>query len=262
MQLISLSHDEGLSLSAGPAQAALSGVIGAIGEPHFGESALAQLNRWMPLCWWSIYTLHENAPPALHAHGRAGDAPDGTAASWRVYRSSLYRRDATFAAARPVVASGTTALLHWKASEMPSDHRAAIYSAHGLRERLSIVSGTPGQGLLAVNLYRHQDQQALGADAIDAIGQMAQPLLACVRKHIALRERPTAAEGVFDQLTERERQVCERLLKGWTQDGIAADLGLTAATVKTYRERAFSRLGIRLRHELMALAAGSALAAH
>lgn len=56
-------------------------------------------------------------------------------------------------------------------------------------------------------------------------------------------------------LTGRERDVCERLLKGWTHDGIAADLRVSPATVKTYRDRAFARLGIHHRNELFALVA-------
>ena len=55
-------------------------------------------------------------------------------------------------------------------------------------------------------------------------------------------------------LPRREREVCERLLMGWTYDGVAADLGLSAGTVKTYRDRAFERLGIHHRNELFALA--------
>ncbi|MFM2065789.1 MAG: hypothetical protein RLZZ584_698 [Pseudomonadota bacterium] len=43
-------------------------------------------------------------------------------------------------------------------------------------------------------------------------------------------------------------------VRGWMHDGIAADLGLAPATVKTYRDRAFQRLGIHQRHELFALA--------
>jgi DNA-binding CsgD family transcriptional regulator len=35
-------------------------------------------------------------------------------------------------------------------------------------------------------------------------------------------------------------------------DGIAADLGLSLATVKTYRTRAFERLNIRFKSELFA----------
>ena len=53
-------------------------------------------------------------------------------------------------------------------------------------------------------------------------------------------------------LTERELDVCARLLQGMTQEGIAADLGLGVPTVKTYRNRAFARLGIHFRNELFA----------
>lgn len=53
-------------------------------------------------------------------------------------------------------------------------------------------------------------------------------------------------------LTPRELDVCERLLRGWSHDGVAADLGLSLATVKTYRARAFTRLGLHFRSELFA----------
>ncbi len=46
--------------------------------------------------------------------------------------------------------------------------------------------------------------------------------------------------------------MCIRLLQGMTQDGIASDLGLALPTVKTYRNRAFARLGIHFRNELFA----------
>jgi DNA-binding NarL/FixJ family response regulator len=64
-----------------------------------------------------------------------------------------------------------------------------------------------------------------------------------------MRERLLDLSG---ELTARELDVCVRLLQGLTQDGIAADLGLSLATVKTYRNRAFTRLGIHFRNELFA----------
>ena len=46
------------------------------------------------------------------------------------------------------------------------------------------------------------------------------------------------------------------MLKGWTYDGIAADLGVSPGTIKTYCNRAFGRLGIHHRNELFALLRG------
>jgi DNA-binding CsgD family transcriptional regulator len=53
-------------------------------------------------------------------------------------------------------------------------------------------------------------------------------------------------------LTARELDICERLLRGLSYDGIAADLGLSVASVKTYRRRAFERLGLHFKSELFA----------
>ena len=238
------------------AQRALAGVIGSVGDSAFGSAALAKLNEWMPLCWWSVYRLFDDAPPTMHASGSFG-VPDGTKDSWRAYRAGLYRRDQTFAAARGQVLEGNAVMTHWDAREIPTAHRQQIYQRHGLRERLSLVTGDDQAGLLAVNLYRHDGQPAFSDDAIDAVRCLARPLLACVSRHLALT-MPANATGMtgsaFHSLTGRELEVCQRLLKGWTHDGIAADLGLSAGTIKTYRDRAFERLGIHHRNELFALA--------
>jgi DNA-binding CsgD family transcriptional regulator len=257
MQLIAL--DSGTSHSAlcgdDAAQDALAGVIASIGDKAFGTAALGQLNSWMPLCWWSVYRLLDGAPPTIHVAGSFG-VPDGTLESWRAYRAGLYRGDQTFAAAWERVREGVTVLTHWDAREIPPAHREQIYNRHGLRERLSLVSGNERQGMLAVNLYRHQDQPAFSDDDIDAIRRMARPVLACVSRHLAISPQDIDRAGVespLHGLTVRELEVCKRLLKGWTHDGIAADLRLSAATVKTYRDRAFRRLGIHHRNELFAL---------
>ncbi|MDB5893730.1 MAG: LuxR family transcriptional regulator [Rhodoferax sp.] len=75
-----------------------------------------------------------------------------------------------------------------------------------------------------------------------------------------LRERLLQASA---GLTARELDVCVRMLQGMTQEGIACDLGLSVPTVKTYRNRAFARLGgIHFRNELFALVwRGNAVAA-
>lgn len=255
MQIVPLSSQGAPTGVPARPYEALAGVIAEVGARHFGPAALAHLNRWMPLCWWSIYRLFDDQPPVMHASG-SFEVPDGTHDSWRVYRASLYRRDETFLSVRDAVAPGAAALLHWDAKEIPARHRREIYSRHGLRERLSIVSQDPG-GLLAVNFYRHLEQPAFADDEIDAMRTLAAPLLACVNRHLALSAADTSALNPVQRLTGRERDVCERLLKAWTHEGIAADLGLSPATVKTYRDRAFERLGIRHRNELFALVAGS-----
>ena len=258
MQLIPVNAASASPGGLEAGQQALAGVIASIGRPDFGHAALAQLNRWMPFCWMSVYTVFPERSPRLHTMG-CYQADDGTQDSWRVYQQGLYRQDETFHIAREHTQQGQLALMHWVATEIPPPHRAQIYQRHGLRERLSIVSATAEQGLFALNLYRTTEQRAFSDQAIDAVRALAPSLLACVQASVALGPPslpppPPASPRFLEALPDREREVCERLLKGWTQDGIAADLGLAPSTVKTYRNRAFTRLGIHSRHALFALA--------
>jgi DNA-binding CsgD family transcriptional regulator len=256
MQLIRLdSQDRACEHPVGTTPyEAITGMISLIGSRDFANGALAQLNRWMPLCWWSVYRLFDDQPPTMYTSGSYGVA-DGTQDSWRVYRASLYRRDETFAAAREQTREGRSVLLHWHAKEIPLVHRQRIYSRHGLRERLSIVSSDAARALLAVNFYRHEEQPAFVDDEIDSMQRVAPLILSCVERHLSIGTDVPPSD-MLKQLTPREREVCERLLKGWTHDGIGADLGVSAATVKTYRDRAFERLGIHHRNELFALIFG------
>lgn len=231
---------------------ALSCVIERVGAADFGTQALAQLNRWLPVSWWSVFRLHDDRPPTMPASG-SYQMPDHTAESWKAYRESLYRQDQTFLAARDQSRHSAQMLVHWHAKDIPRQHRERIYTRHGLSERLSVIGRDGEQGLLAVNLYRHEDLRAFSDAEIDAIGSATSMLLACVKRHIALASFASEAKTSLDALTRRERDVCERLLKGWTFDGIAADMGVSPGTVKTYRNRAFDRLGIHHRNQLFAL---------
>ncbi|SEK12781.1 MULTISPECIES: LuxR family transcriptional regulator [unclassified Variovorax] len=255
------------------ASLALAGVIGCTGQPDFSAKALAELNKMLPMCWMSIYRLYPHAPPESYGGGAFGIA-DGTRDSWRVYRRGLYSRDRTFLAAREVTEGGDAVVTRWHAREIPLEHRKAIYIRHGLRERVSLVEGDPSGGVLAVNLYRGMAQSSFRDDEVDLLCSLAPPLLATVQLHLRLTAPQHVGElpaddvvalspepSALSELPRREREVCQRLLRGWTYDGIAADLGISAGTVKTYRNRAFERMGLHHRNELFAKALAEVAAA-
>jgi DNA-binding CsgD family transcriptional regulator len=54
-------------------------------------------------------------------------------------------------------------------------------------------------------------------------------------------------------LTERELDVCARVIIGMTTEAIALELDLRAPTVATYRKRAYARLGISSHYEMFCL---------
>ncbi|SDV50570.1 helix-turn-helix transcriptional regulator [Chitinasiproducens palmae] len=138
-------------------------------------------------------------------------------------------------------------------------YRRAIYTENGMSERLSSycvdTDGTP----VLLNLYRHHEQGPFSDLEIASFEALGPALVRLIGGHRALREAQRATDsravlrGIEPTLSDREVEVCARLLDGMTHAGIAADLGVKESTVKTYRNRAFDRLGIHFRSELFAL---------
>lgn len=239
-------------------------IVGCLGRRDFGRHALALINRVVPAASWSAYRLPQAGLPCMLVSG-SHQIPDTTRDCWKVYRASLYRRDDTFAQVRERALPGGVMMTHWHAEEIRPPHRDLIYRRHGVRERLSVVRVEDDGALLAVNCYRHEHQRLFDDGEIAKLQGLALGLVACVRRHAEIVREESAAGDVphsfaallarrCPMLTARELDVCDRLLRGWTHDGIAVDLGLSAATVITYRNRAFGRLGIHFRSELFALA--------
>lgn len=239
-----------------PVQHCLAGLIGAIGRPQFGAQALQALNGTLAAASWSVYQRFADKPPVLHLSASVGVA-DTTHACFAAYRDAgLYRRDAVLDAVRGP--SGQPVLLRMHAREAPNaDHREAIYHRHGLLERLSVASPQADGSVLAINLYHHAHQGLFAEGEVQRFAELAPLLLAGVTRHLQLGDTtpPPVRSALLARcaaLTTRELDVLERLLKGMSYDGIAADLGLSLATVKTYRARAFARLGLHFKSELFA----------
>ncbi|WP_326542086.1 helix-turn-helix transcriptional regulator [Pseudorhodoferax sp.] len=243
------------------AVAAVGAMVERLGEDDFGAQLLHQLHPTLPAASWSVYRVGPGCAPQLYLSASLG-IPDTTRACWNAYLSGPVREDRSLGfEAGP---AQRTQLCHITAGEVAGEHRARVYEAHGMAERVSIVQHGEDDALFAVNFYRHAHQRALSDAQIGDFEQLAPALLALARKQVALRgpapEPQRAPEALRQrllqlnaELTARELDVCTRLLRGMTQDGIAADLALSLPTVKTYRNRAFARLGIHFRNELFAL---------
>lgn len=240
------------TLEGGGPLDALGALLGHLGDDGFADAALASINAGgLPAASWSVYRTWPDRPPVLHLSASVGVA-DTTRDCFEVYADGLYRGDRSFDA----VAPGRRGLLRMHADEVPSaDHREAIYRRHRMLERLSVAARGDDGSLFAINLYRHEHQGRFADGEVAALAGQAPLLLSAVQRHLQLMRPASPRERLrarCRELTERELDVCERLLRGWSHDGIAADMGLSVATVKTYRARAFARLGLHFRSELFA----------
>jgi DNA-binding CsgD family transcriptional regulator len=234
-------------------------MVAALGRPGFAGEALEAVNHSVAAGSWAVYQVWPDRAPVMHLSAcRLG--PDVTQDCFAIYRDQgLYRRDRSFEAVRASKRPGHAMVLRMHANDAPSaDHREAIYLRHGMLERLSVARLESDGSLMAVNLYHHQHQGCFDPAEVERFAALAPLLLACVTRQLqwqaqapatAVRERLQARCAA---LTARELDVLERLLQGLSYDGIAADLGLSVASVKTYRARAFARLGLHFKSELFA----------
>jgi two-component system response regulator NreC len=91
---------------------------------------------------------------------------------------------------------------------------------------------------------------------VAAGGLYLEPSLA---EHVVGRyvRRPTAAtELLGTELSEREREVVQRVVQGYSNKDIATQLSLSVKTVETYRARALEKLGLTSRAALVRYALG------
>lgn len=240
----------------------LAGLIHQLGQPRFRSALLETLQPLVPAASFSVYRTGHRSVPQLFLSGSLG-VPDTTRDCWQAYLSGPYRSDRTLIA--EAQSEEQPLLCHLTAQEVPAQHRARVYEAHGVAERVSVVQARE-DGLFAVNFYRHQHQAPFSDAQVADFEALAPALLALARKHVALEGGEASPaqrlQALQPALTPRELDVCVRLLRGMTYDGIAADLGLSVPSVKTYRNRAFDRLGIHFRNELFALVLSTPVTRH
>ncbi|WP_370274957.1 helix-turn-helix transcriptional regulator [Pararhodobacter marinus] len=159
------------------------------------------------------------------------------------YLNGWFRRDPLLPALRRL-APGRHRVLRVRpdTSGMAADYRRIFFDAPGLAGKTAVLCAGTGRRLI-VNLYEAED----GASDAD----LADLLALLVARHF--EAAPVDRYAALSGLSARERDVCLGILAGQTADAIAHDMGLSAATVTTYRKRAYLKLGLTSRSALFAL---------
>lgn len=253
--------DIGVSPSNRSAEIAIS-TVGCIGEGNFAIAALERLNTLLALGAWTVYRWTQDAPPEFSLGATRGRA-DITEACWQQYRSGLYRSDHSFDEMLPRQ-GGSILSSRLNPCQLAPAHRVAIYDRHAIQERLSLIAVERPGALLALNFYRFSGQDWFTPQEEADLLSAATLLVVAVQRHLTIAapiEKSAVANAKQElekfvllercpSLTDRELEVCVCLVHGWSFDGIAARLNVSSSTVKTYRDRAFRRLGISHRNHL------------
>jgi DNA-binding CsgD family transcriptional regulator len=251
--------------------ASLGGVINSVGTPDFAQRLTEFLNGIIPL-------------DAAHVErARASsDMPTGYQCEWigtggidvepgmlsdvmELYYDRFHSIDPLYARIRGV--TGTQLIIR-DVSALPSgEFRQRIFDAGRVTHECVLAKGTRHtQYSLALTRTEHLPQFSLAElNRLRNIGEFVFPLFelhastTAARRvaHSAIGTNPLAmfdarmvAEGV--RLSRREYESCKHLISGKTVPETAAILGVRVGSAESYVERAFTKLGVRTKKELVA----------
>jgi DNA-binding CsgD family transcriptional regulator len=116
-----------------------------------------------------------------------------------------------------------------------------------------------------VNFYRTAAQGRFAHTQIESLKRVAPTIGAAVARHFQDEAPPESdafsklatlfdSREPFTRLTAREKEVCVRILAGFSSEAISADLGIGLHSTLTYRKRAYEKLGISSQNELFGIA--------
>jgi DNA-binding CsgD family transcriptional regulator len=240
-------------------------VTETLGSAQFAPTLVGAMHHWLGAQHINVLHMRADAPSLLLAASCYRDSRV-IWRGWQRYANRLHTEDSLY---KTLIDStpcqDTVTAGHLLAEHIPSrEYRDTIYRANGLGERLCALT-RDAEGLpLLLNVYRQRETGYFGDAQIRTFAALSGSLMALCRGHIAMAQSVGSSGDArtrllehAPELTQRELEVCMRLLKGLTYAAIAVDIGIKESTVKTYRNRAFGRLNIHFKSELFALAFGA-----
>lgn len=132
------------------------------------------------------------------------------------------------------------------------DYRQVCFERFSIRHRLSVVKRVGDVWLtLSVARRSHPFTQA-EIEELSMLGRLALPLFAQQDRlksktpggNFSVAEMERRLEAIEKGFTQRERQVCARTIIGMSAEGAGIDLGISVASVLTYRQRGYRRANV------------------
>lgn len=139
---------------------------------------------------------------------------------------------------------------------LPPVYRQRFYNDLDLGDKFSIVAIDELTGkIFYSNFYRHKGASRFCESEIDNLKRFSGLLCSLLLKQFSGEHgRKDALKSLLAaELSEREAQICDFIARGHTAKTIARQLDLSESSVITYRKRAYRKLGIHRKSELLSL---------
>ncbi len=241
-----------------------------IGSPTFESCLLKLLNKVTPVDHCVVFTYGEAGAGHLFTHGRMPVEEAQQLAD--DYVENFHQQDPNF----PKISSASEGCEDYLIplstdSTFDSAYQNHFFDRHDLIDKASTI-GKVEQDSVYCNFYRmgrsgpYSDKDwRLLESVLPLITTLISMHYRILRLSPLKEQQPhsnarslvhniiSKSAPPFAQLTPREREVCERILLGYTSVGIGLDLEIAQSSVVTYRRRAYEKLDISTQNELFTL---------
>jgi DNA-binding CsgD family transcriptional regulator len=233
---------------------ALAFLVQSIGDDAFGPALARFLNELCGADHFAAFRLGKDELSAVAA--TAGDRVDS------YVNQGSWKRDPAMVEAQRCLPAARPNVIHLDVgAEDYAAMRPGVY--RDVRDRL-LLCGHATHADFGLSIVRTDPHAPFPAEAVEKVRDAAELLVAVLGKHADIRQaRPNVAQALTalpeiercidgtQALPRREAEVTARILYGMSSVGIALDLSVSEETVKTYRKRAYQRLGIGSERELL-----------
>lgn len=232
-------------------------LVTLMGHPKFESTFLTYLAEWIHAKHFSILRIKDSQPSLLlcGTHNDHHNVPLRCGQSY-VQRFHIYD-DLYQDLVSQELKQNQTLMGQVCADEIIfSPYRREIYEQNDLIQRLCGFYLDENNNPILFNLYRHKEQGFYTDDEIANFERMIPALSKLIQGHLALQIPTDFKIQLLKKqplLTPQELEVCVLILKGMSYAGIAITMQLKESTIKTYRNRAFDKLGINFKNQLFAM---------
>jgi DNA-binding CsgD family transcriptional regulator len=135
--------------------------------------------------------------------------------------------------------------------EMSDSYFEAFFRSCGIGDKISIITARRSEVLL-ISFYRFDESGLFQINNEEQLKPFWETIAQLALMHFADNEGPDL-QSPLNSLSKREKDICQAVLDGLTSDAIAWRLDISLNTVKTYRKRAYAKLGINSKTALFTL---------
>lgn len=243
----------------------IANIINKLGSPSFADTLLRALNHECTLNHLSLVHLEERDQITYILSASNSIDAVITKTMQKLYLSIYYRQDPNKEFLDAFNEHKTILIQRIQQQDIKDQgYKALWYEKMNIIDRVSILTKAD-KGVYCLNMFR--TQQPFSDGDIKVITELSHLLSELTVKHTRLSgslsnfmTRDDQIETLIERLartssnlTQREKDVCSRILLGMSSEGIGIDLGIKKQSVLTYRKRAYARLSISSQNELFAL---------